>query len=253
MKIKAVDETVYATAGVHIRASYTTESDILDTLGQGESITRTGICENGWSRVNYNGSDAYIYGDYLTTKAPKKDAEPAKTNGKPANKPQVQELNQPSQPAPIPTPFPEEVEQRVFGTVLDVSMTTLTIQVDENVYTLNIMDAEHKYANGIQTGNIVKITYIGDLNDPNVVVTKVEDDDPNTSAAEAIYVENVVDAIMNTVSIETADGIIMTFETTSATNNVGSFTIGTTIEITADATEDYITQSIMTANEINAA
>ena len=61
MKIKAVDETVYATAGVHIRASYSTTSDVIGSLAGGASIRRTGVCDNGWSRVVYNNQDAYIY------------------------------------------------------------------------------------------------------------------------------------------------------------------------------------------------
>lgn len=84
MKMKAVDETVYATAGVHIRESYTTDSKVLGSLAKGKSIVRTGVCENGWSRVQYESRDAYIYGEYLTTKKPKEDAPAAKTNGKPA-------------------------------------------------------------------------------------------------------------------------------------------------------------------------
>lgn len=83
MKIKAVNETVYATAGVHIRESYTTDSKVLGSLAKGASIQRTGVCENGWSRVQYESKDAYIYGEYLTTKKPEKDAPAAKTNGKP--------------------------------------------------------------------------------------------------------------------------------------------------------------------------
>ncbi len=44
MNIKAVNETVYATAGVHIRASYTTDSKVVGSLAKGKSVVRTGVC-----------------------------------------------------------------------------------------------------------------------------------------------------------------------------------------------------------------
>ena len=176
MKLKAVDETVYATAGVHIRASYSTTSDVIGSLASGASIRRTGVCDNGWSRVVYNNQDAYIYGDYLTTKAPAKDKKPAKTNGSAPATPQ-----QGNEPAKVKKPdsLPAEQQQTVNGKVVEASMNTLTVDVNGEVYTLNIMDAAHEYANGIQVGNIVTITYAGNLADPEVTVIKVQDTAPN--------------------------------------------------------------------------
>lgn len=176
MKLKAVDETVYATAGVHIRASYSTTSDVIGSLASGASIRRTGVCDNGWSRVVYNNQDAYIYGDYLTTKAPAKDKKPAKTNGSAPATPQ-----QGNEPAKVKKPdsLPAEQQQTVNGKVVEASMNTLTVEVNGEVYTLNIMDAAHEYANGIQVGNIVTITYAGNLADPEVTVIKVQDTAPN--------------------------------------------------------------------------
>lgn len=63
-------ETVWATEGVNVRAYADSSSDRVGSLSQGESITRTGICDNGWSRVDYNGATAYIHSDYLTTSEP---------------------------------------------------------------------------------------------------------------------------------------------------------------------------------------
>ncbi len=179
MKIKAVDETVYATAGVHIRGSYSTTSDVIGSLAKGASIRRTGVCDNGWSRVVYNNQDAYIYGDYLTTTAPAKEKKPAKTNGSAPATPQ-----QGNEPAKVKKPDSQTVEQQqtVDGKVVDASMNTLTVDINGEVYTLNIMDAAHEYANGIQVGNIVTITYAGNLADPEVTIIKVQDQDPNTPA-----------------------------------------------------------------------
>lgn len=71
-----VEETVYATGTVNIRASYTAESDKLGSLSRGQSVTRTGTSiqgteAEGWSRVQLSdGSTAYISNKYLSTTKP---------------------------------------------------------------------------------------------------------------------------------------------------------------------------------------
>ena len=68
--IEEVKETVYATAGVNIRAKASADADKIGTLAAGGSITRTGKTSSGWSRVDYNGQTGYIKSDYLTTTKP---------------------------------------------------------------------------------------------------------------------------------------------------------------------------------------
>ena len=68
--ISDVDETVWATMAVNVRKSYNTSSAIIATLKEGDSVKRTGVLDNGWSRVEYNGQTAYISSDYLTTTDP---------------------------------------------------------------------------------------------------------------------------------------------------------------------------------------
>ena len=63
-------ETVWATEVVNVRTYADSSSDRVGSLSQGESVTRTGICDNGWSRVDYNGTTAYVHSDYLTTTEP---------------------------------------------------------------------------------------------------------------------------------------------------------------------------------------
>ena len=83
--IEEVSETVWATDAVNVREAADTSSSRVGGLGKGESITRTGICENGWSRVDYNGTTAYIHGDYLTTTEPVEEepvySEPSSNSG----------------------------------------------------------------------------------------------------------------------------------------------------------------------------
>ena len=68
--IEEVKETVYATAGVNIRAKASADADKIGTLAAGGSITRTGKTSSGWRRVDYNGQTGYIKSDYLTTTKP---------------------------------------------------------------------------------------------------------------------------------------------------------------------------------------
>ncbi|NCC01537.1 MAG: hypothetical protein EOM34_12825 [Clostridia bacterium] len=73
-------ETVWTTDAVNVRANADSGSERVGSLGQGESVTRTGIVENGWSRVDYNGTSAYIHSDYLTTSEPAQE-EPSYNEG----------------------------------------------------------------------------------------------------------------------------------------------------------------------------
>lgn len=70
-----VNETVYVTKKVNVRQSYSTSSKSLATLEVGTSLTRTGKGSNGWSRVTYNGKEAYVNASYLSTKKPEEKPE----------------------------------------------------------------------------------------------------------------------------------------------------------------------------------
>lgn len=239
MNIKALDETVYCTAdGVNIRQSYTTDSQVLGVLRGGDSVQRTGVCENGWSRIIFNGADAYVYGDYLTTDAPKPDVQPV----------------QPLQPEVKPQPEALQDEQKVTGTVVDVSMNTLTFHANDMDYTVYIADAVHQYKNGIQTGNEVEVAYTGDLNNiDSVTVLSVTDNAFNAPAQNAVYTGNILDATMNTVTLQLDDGVEMTFFTEGMTDNVGGLTIGTRVSVTADADSAASDSNLMSAIQMDLA
>ena len=68
--IEDTNETVWTTDAVNVRAEADASSARVGGLDKNSSITRTGVCENGWSRVDYNGTSAYIHSDYLTTSEP---------------------------------------------------------------------------------------------------------------------------------------------------------------------------------------
>ncbi len=74
---KSANDKVYATGDINIRKSYSADSDKIGTLKAGESVTRTGISDNGWSKVSYNGETGYIKTSLLTTEEPSKASDKA--------------------------------------------------------------------------------------------------------------------------------------------------------------------------------
>lgn len=63
-----VNETVYATTSqVNVRSGPGTDAEKVGMLNWNEELVRTGVGENGWSRVTYQGGTAYVYSEYLST------------------------------------------------------------------------------------------------------------------------------------------------------------------------------------------
>jgi len=75
-----VSETVTAKIATNLRTVPSTASGdtVVYKLLNGETITRTGIGDNGWSRVDYHGQSLYAVSSYLTTELPE-DANPLTT------------------------------------------------------------------------------------------------------------------------------------------------------------------------------
>lgn len=65
-----VNETVYATTNVNIRAFDNASCDKKGLLQSDESIIRTGVGDNGWSRVTFDGEETYVASNYLTAEKP---------------------------------------------------------------------------------------------------------------------------------------------------------------------------------------
>lgn len=103
-----VNETVYATGTVNIRASYTADSDKLGSLLVGQSVTRTGTSiagteAEGWSRVELSdGTTAYISNKYLSTTKPVAQQPTSKPSGGQQQQQQTQQ-QQTQQQTPQPS------------------------------------------------------------------------------------------------------------------------------------------------------
>lgn len=63
-------DKVYTSGSVTVYSSYTTASSKLGTLKKGVTVNRTGVINNGWTRVTYNKKTAYVLSSSVTTKKP---------------------------------------------------------------------------------------------------------------------------------------------------------------------------------------
>lgn len=69
-EFRSVNETVYATKSINVRSSWSTGSSKIGGLNENQAVTRTGIGDNGWSRISYNGKTAYVSSSLITTTEP---------------------------------------------------------------------------------------------------------------------------------------------------------------------------------------
>ena len=123
--------TMYATAAVNVRDTYSSEGLILGTLQKGQGIEITGMTDNNWIRVKYNGHIGYVYADYLSWSEPVSDT--YVENG------------------------------YLTGIVTDASFGTLTIQQDDGLGTaiFNTTYAVMNLKDTIYTGDWVEVYYTG--------------------------------------------------------------------------------------------
>lgn len=60
-----MEEKVKATDTVNVRSSDSENADRIGQVAMGDTITRYEVKENGWSRVDYNGTEGYIKSEFL--------------------------------------------------------------------------------------------------------------------------------------------------------------------------------------------
>ena len=84
-----VNETVYSTADVNVRKGPGTNYDVVKTLSKGDSVTRIGVGDNGWSKISLNGKEYFIKSNYLSTTKPKVETPVETTPPKEESKPEV--------------------------------------------------------------------------------------------------------------------------------------------------------------------
>lgn len=79
------DGTYVANTDVNLRADASAEATLISGVASGTQLTSTGVCDNGWIEVTYNGQTAYVSGDFVSAvdAAPAADgtADQAATDG----------------------------------------------------------------------------------------------------------------------------------------------------------------------------
>ena len=78
------NETLYATTTVNVRDTYSTSGSKLGSLAKAQEITRTGIGigdADGWSRVVFQGQEAYVSSYYLSATKPQISKPSTSTGG----------------------------------------------------------------------------------------------------------------------------------------------------------------------------
>ena len=74
VNVEVKEGTYYAASELNLRSDASAEADLVASVASGTELKSTGVCDNGWIRVDYNGQTCYASGDYVTTSAPAGDA-----------------------------------------------------------------------------------------------------------------------------------------------------------------------------------
>ena len=74
VNVEVKEGTYYAASELNLRSDASADADLVASVASGTELKSTGVCDNGWIRVDYNGQTCYASGDYVTTSAPAGDA-----------------------------------------------------------------------------------------------------------------------------------------------------------------------------------
>ena len=74
VNVEVKEGTYYAASELNLRSDASADADLVASVASGTELKSTGVCDNGWIRVDYNGQTCYASGDYVTTSAPTGDA-----------------------------------------------------------------------------------------------------------------------------------------------------------------------------------
>ncbi len=138
VEFTTINETVYATGTVNVRKSYSAKSESLGQLKEGDSVTRTGVSKTTaegyyWSKINFNGTTAYVISSKLTTTKPEE---------KPAEQPKEEPKEEPKkEPTQTTENKPVEItaEPKDGLKSLEIEGVTLSPEFKPNVYEYRVI------------------------------------------------------------------------------------------------------------------
>ena len=68
--VEPANEKVYVIAEVNVRDAASFQSKVIGKLKGGDEVTRTGIGDDKWDRIDYNGKVGYVAKNYITNESP---------------------------------------------------------------------------------------------------------------------------------------------------------------------------------------
>lgn len=149
--VTAMGGTMYVTnVQANVRSYYSTDADVLGTLGYGDDVTVTGYTPNNWIRISYKGYTGYVYGDLLSWTDPldysdvsfEEDDQNSGSSSNPADTSSV---------------------KQVYGTIMSSGMSTITVSCNNGkILNLAKEDGEINCPNGIYNGLYVSVVYYHD-------------------------------------------------------------------------------------------
>ena len=151
--VTAMGGTMYVTnVQANVRSYYSTDADVLGTLGYGDDVTVTGYTPNNWIRISYKGYTGYVYGDLLSWTDPLDYSDVSFGDDN-----DDQNSGSSSNPADI-----SSVKQ-VYGTVMSSGMSTITVSCNNGkILNLAKEDGEINCPNGLYNGLYVSVVYYHD-------------------------------------------------------------------------------------------
>lgn len=149
--VTAMGGTMYVTnVQANVRSYYSTDADVLGTLGYGDDVTVTGYTPNNWIRISYKGYTGYVYGDLLSWTDPLDYSDVSFEDD-------VHNSGSSSNPADT-----SSVKQ-VYGTIMSSGMSTITVSCNNGkILNLAKEDGEINCPNGIYNGLYVSVVYYHD-------------------------------------------------------------------------------------------
>lgn len=66
VNVEKKDGVYVANTDINLRADCNAEATFIAGVAGGTQLTSTGVCENGWIEVDYNGQTVYASGDYVS-------------------------------------------------------------------------------------------------------------------------------------------------------------------------------------------
>ena len=177
--------TMYATADVNVRSTWSTDGEIYGVLKKGTAVEITGTTSNGWTRVKYNGNRGYVSSNYLSWSEPVIDDYVKKGT--------------------------------VSGSVIDASYGSLTIRrSDGGTAMFNTKYAAMRITDTIDSGDWVTVSYTG--SGSPYTATEVIDNTSHAPAAKVMYTMDGVVTSYNgsTLTMTCSDGVVRSFNLSGA-------------------------------------